>query len=132
MASTQHAAKRFAHPFFVPAPPTQRAPIHGVTRMVDWSKQHLGPLPPIARDGRIALADVIGAEGVKEIVDVGEIRFQALGDSGAGNAHEAELIGDEMATDYRVGAGGLNPAFLFHLGDVVYGPGKDSHYAERF
>jgi hypothetical protein len=26
----------------------------------------------------------------------------------------------------------LNPALLFHLGDVVYGPGKESHYGERF
>lgn len=131
-ASKQHAVKRFAHPFFVPAAPAQRQPIQGVTRMVDWSKQQLGPVPAVTGDGSLRLADVIGAEGVKEIVDVGEIRFHALGDSGVGNAHEAEQIGDEMATDYKVGAGGLNPAFLFHLGDVLYGPDKQSHYVDRF
>jgi hypothetical protein len=36
-------------------------------------------------------------------------------DGGVGNAHEAQQIGDEMATDFKVGAGGLNPAFLFYL-----------------
>jgi hypothetical protein len=55
-----------------------------------------------------------------------------LGDSGVGQAHEAELVSDEMATDFNPAAGGLNPAFLFHLGDVIYGPDKAAHYADRF
>jgi 3',5'-cyclic AMP phosphodiesterase CpdA len=37
-----------------------------------------------------------------------------------------------MAADFNPSAGGANPAFLFHLGDVIYGPGKDDHYGERF
>ncbi len=37
-----------------------------------------------------------------------------------------------MATDYKPGAGALNPAFLFHLGDVIYGIDKESNYVERF
>jgi hypothetical protein len=100
--------------------------------MTDWSKQQLGPIPPVARGGNLDLSEVIGAQGVKEIEDLGEIRFHALGDSGVGNAHEAQQIGDEMATDFKVGAGGLNPAFLFHLGDVIYGNDKGNHYGERF
>jgi hypothetical protein len=126
------SAQRFAQPFFAPAPAAPRQPVHGVTRLTDWSKQHLGPLPPVTGDGTFGLTDVIGADGVQEIVDVGEIRFHALGDSGWGNAHDAEQISDEMATDYKPAAGGLNPAFLFHLGDVIYGTDKESHYAERF
>jgi hypothetical protein len=78
------------------------------------------------------LAEIIGAEGVKEIEDLGEIRFHALGDSGVGMAQEAEKVAGEMAGDYKAGAGGLNPAFLFHLGDVIYGPGKQEHYTDRF
>ena len=83
-------------------------------------------------NGGMILDDVIGADGVKEIEQAGELRFHALGDSGVGQATEAEPISDEMATDYAAGAGGLNPAFLFHLGDVIYGPDKGAHYADRF
>jgi hypothetical protein len=100
--------------------------------MTDWSKQQLGPIPPVARGGNLDLSEVIGAAGVKEIENLGEIRFHALGDSGVGSAHEAQMIGDEMATDFKPGAGALNPAFLFHLGDVIYGNDKANHYGERF
>jgi len=125
-------ASRFAHPFFVNTPHDQRKPVNGHTRMTDWSKKQLGPIPSVVRGGNLDLSDVIGDDGVKEISDLGEIRFHALGDSGNGNAHEAQEIADEMATDYKPGAGGLNPAFLFHLGDVIYGNDKDNHYGERF
>ena len=130
--STAYSKARYAHPFFLPAAPEQRQPIHGLTRMTDWSKQQLGPIPPIARGGNLNLADVIGAAGVQEIEDLGEIRFHALGDSGVGSAQEAQQISDEMATDFKAGAGGLNPAFLFHLGDVIYGNDKANNYGERF
>jgi calcineurin-like phosphoesterase family protein len=130
--STLYSKARYAHPFFLPAPPEDRQPFHGLTRMSDWIKQQLGPIPPITHGGTFNLADVIGAAGVREIEDLGEIRFHALGDSGVDTAQEAQQIADEMATDFIAGAGGLNPAFLFHLGDVIYGNDKANHYGERF
>lgn len=130
--STSFSKARFAHPFFVPAAPADRQPVNGHTRMTDWSKLQLGPLPPVARGGKMDLSEVIGAAGVKEIQTLGEIRFHALGDTGVGTAHEAQQVADEMATDFKPSAGGLNPAFLFHLGDVIYGNDKDNHYGERF
>ena len=123
---------RYAHPFFTTTPLAQRKPVNGNTRMTDWSKQQLGPVPPVLRGGRMDLAEVIGAAGVTEIEGVAEIRFHALGDSGVGMAHEAEQVSDEMATDFKAGAGGLNPAFLLHLGDVIYGPNKEMYYGDRF
>ena len=122
---------RYAHPFFTPVPPEQRQSVNGNQRMTDWSKQQLGPIPPVARGGKMDLTEIIGAQGVQEIVSIGEIRFHALGDSGVGMATEAEHVSDEMATDYKPGAGGLNPAFLLHLGDVIYGPDKEAHYGDR-
>jgi hypothetical protein len=92
----------------------------------------LGPVPKVAGDGVMDLADIIGAAGVNEIQQLGEIRLHALGDSGVGHAEDAEKVADDMATDYKPGAGSLNPAFLFHLGDVIYGPSKQEHYGERF
>lgn len=132
LSSTTYSRQRYAHPFYLPTPQSGRKPIHGQTRMTDWSKTQLGPIPGIKGNGGMILDDVIGADGVKEIEQAGELRFHALGDSGVGQATEAETISDEMATDYAAGAGGLNPAFLFHLGDVIYGPDKGAHYADRF
>jgi 3',5'-cyclic AMP phosphodiesterase CpdA len=80
----------------------------------------------------MTLAEVIGDPGAAEIEATGEFRFHALGDSGVGHANEAEQVSDEMAGDYTPTGGGFNPAFLFHLGDVIYGPGKEAHYTERF
>jgi hypothetical protein len=130
--STAYSKARYAHPFFLPATPEQLQPFHGLTRIEDWSKQQLGPIPPITRGGNFNLADVIGAAGVREIEGLGEIRFHALGDSGVDSAQEAQQIANQMATGFKAGAGGLNPAFLFHLGDVIYGNDKANHYGERF
>jgi hypothetical protein len=132
LVSTKYSKQRYAHPFYLPSPQSARQPINGQTRMTDWSKLQLGPVPAIKGDGTMTLDELIGADGVKEIEDAGEIRFHALGDSGVGQATEAENIADEMATDFKPGAGGMNPAFLFHLGDVIYGPGKADHYVDRF
>jgi len=125
-------AGRFAHPFFSSQPPAARTPVNGHRRMTDWSKSQLGPVPKTINDGKMSLSDIIGTNGVQEIQSIGELRFHALGDSGVGHADDAEKVAEYMATDYHPDAGGLNPAFLFHLGDVIYGPSKAEHYGERF
>jgi hypothetical protein len=130
--STSYSRARYAHPFYLPAPPDARRPINGNTRMTHWSKEQLGPVPPVKGNGVMDLSDIIGSQGVAEIERLGEIRFHSLGDSGVNHAEEAEKIADDMATDFNAGAGSLNPAFLFHLGDVIYGPGKQDHFGERF
>src|SRR5262249_19564578 len=89
LTSTKHSRQRFAHPFFLPVPPAERQPINGHTRMTDWSKTQLGPIPPEKGKGAITLDEIIGADGVKEIEQVGEFRFHAVGDSGVGMAKQA-------------------------------------------
>src|SRR5260370_14615578 len=101
MATASHHVGRFAHPFFTSTPIPERQPVHGLTRMTDWSKQQLGPVPPVVRAGVMKLAEVIGDAGVAEIEAAGEIRFHALGDSGVGNAQEAEQVSEEMVGDYK-------------------------------
>lgn len=131
--STPSAAGRFAHPFFEPPVAPQLAPPPAPTGLIAWNKEkNLGPLPPVRNNGLINLTDIIGAAAIAEIEQLGELRFHALGDSGVGHAEDAERVAEDMTTDYRPGAGGLNPAFLFHLGDIVYGSDKAKHYAERF
>jgi calcineurin-like phosphoesterase family protein len=132
ITSTAFSRARYAHPFFLPASPDARQPLNGDRRMTDWSKKQTGPIPPVKGNSVIDLSDVIGSDGVAQIENLGELRFHALGDSGVNHAENAERISDDMATDFKANAGALNPAFLFHLGDVIYGPGKEDHYGERF
>ena len=106
--STQYSRERYAHPFFLPAPHEERTPINGHTRMTQWSMNGLGPVPPVKGDGVIDLADIIGAQGVAEVEQLGEIRFHTLGDSGVGHAEKAEEVAEDMATDFKAGAGALS------------------------
>ncbi len=60
--STSHSASsqstgRYANPFFTTTPHAQRKPVNANTRMTDWSKQQLGPVPPVLRDVRVYLAE---------------------------------------------------------------------------
>ncbi|MFL6452048.1 MAG: metallophosphoesterase family protein [Bryobacteraceae bacterium] len=132
LTSTSYSRERYAHPFFLPVPASQRQALNGQTNITEWSKQQLGPIPAVRNGGRLSLSDVIGAAGAQEIERFKEIRFHALGDTGVGHATSAQVVADDMATDYKPGAGALNPAFLFHLGDVIYGTDKETHYVERF
>jgi hypothetical protein len=131
-APKSHSPGRFAHPFYTATPIAQRQPVAGATRMTDWSKQQLGPVPSPVNGGKMALADVVGTAGAAEIQAAGEIRFHVLGDSGQGTGQEAEDVSNEMAGDYTPTGGGVNPAFLLHVGDVLYGPDKEAHYSDRF
>jgi transposase IS116/IS110/IS902 family protein len=107
LASTTYSRQRFAHPFFLPTPHAARQPFKGHTHMTSWSKTQLGPIPPVTKASTLTLDDVIGADGTKEIVQTGELRFHALGDSGVGQAQEAESVSDEMATDYNPSKRGI-------------------------
>lgn len=124
---------RYAHPWFESetALTATMALAAGLTEE-DWKKQNLGPVPAVARDGRMDLREIIGDAGVTEIEDLGEIRFHVLGDSGCGTGEPAERVANDMAADYKPHAGGLNPAFLLHLGDVIYDPDKAHNYTTRF
>ena len=79
------------------------------------------------------LSDVLGAAAVAEITAAGAIRFHSVGDTGRNSVHgPPEEVSDAMSGDYKVGDDAHNPAFLFHLGDVIYGHGKDLLYRDEF
>lgn len=127
------AVGRYALPSF--ARSAAEAPAASAAESADranWQKGQLGPVPKTEGDGVIDLKGIVGADAVAEIEQLQEIRFHAVGDSGVGHAEDAEEVANEMATDFKVGSDALNPAFLFHLGDVIYGPNKSEHYGERF
>ena len=131
-APKPQSVSRFAHPFFGQQGDQGQLVAAAQPSLASFHMDQLGPIPPVKGDSSMALADIIGASGTHEIEQLGELRFHALGDSGVNHATDAELVAEDMTTDFKPSAGALNPAFLFHLGDVVYGPGKESHYGERF
>jgi hypothetical protein len=62
--------------------------------------------------------------------------FHAIGDSGATSAgqkygHELS-VADHVTNDCRTSAEADRPAFLFHLGDVVYDFGEQEYYYDQF
>ncbi len=97
-------------------------------------------VPPsrAAADAVVPLADAYGSHGpavTKLIEDAGKIIFHALGDSGASNVRKYanELhVADQVTLDAASSTGGNRPAFLFHLGDVVYDFGEAQYYYDQF
>ena len=84
--------------------------------------------PPV-----LALEDVIGPEDVVKIRGCGRIVFHAVGDTGKGKHSSQTDIVDLMRADYDPSRPPTDqPAFLLHLGDVVYGTNKEDLYRDQF
>ena len=101
--------------------------------MEDYAVKNLGPIPKPRANPIMTVADVIGKAAADELAAAGTIRFHAVGDTGRhGGSTQEEDVSHQMAADYKVGASLKNPAFLFHLGDVIYSAGKDAGYRDAF
>jgi hypothetical protein len=105
-------------------------------------KDDLQKIPPLRVDPpRMSLADVIGSDMINAIQTAKKIIFHAVGDTGAAkvNIHQTAAtalanearVADAMADDVRAG-GPDAPAFLFHLGDIVYNFGEGEYYYDQF
>ncbi len=103
------------------------------TEVVGFDKSRADP------DAVYGLADAMGDRGqdvVKEIQKAGRIVFHAIGDSGAttdGKQYGHELtVADQVTTDCNVTETANRPAFMLHLGDVVYDFGESQYYYDQF
>src|SRR5437016_5160686 len=111
---------RFAHPYFVPTPPSRRPkqPVFG-QRMLDHIEKTLHPIPPTKGDGLMSLADVIGKENSDAIAATNQITLHIAGDTGVRETdHETwqVIVAEAMAKDYDVNSPQTSPAFFLHLG----------------
>ena len=84
------------------------------------------------------LASALGSQGpadVQAIQKAGQIVFHATGDSGASSlgklGHELS-VADHLTNDFHTSTGADRPAFLFHLGDIVYNFGEAQYYYDQF
>ena len=80
----------------------------------------------------MTLADVIGKPAAELMAVLGRVRLHTVGDTGRhGGSVEEENVAAAMTADFAVDP--LNdPALFFHLGDVIYGTGKDAGYRDAF
>ena len=133
-ATRAAAPLRFAHPFFTTTPIAQRASVPGVGKqMVTYIQGNLEPVPAVKGTSTMQLADVIGAPASQDFQNAGAISFHAVGDTGKSANSPQGDVAEAMATDFNVALPHTaSPAFFFHLGDVIYGPGKDNAYRGEF
>lgn len=104
-------------------------------------KEHnLPPLPfPMASGGVepvIQLVDVVGENGpalINKINQHKQIVFHAVGDTGnTRSTGPQNEVSDKMVSDYDDPDPVNVPAFLYHLGDVVYSFGEAEYYYDQF
>ena len=92
---------------------------------------------PLPRElpSHLRLVDVIGQAAIAPCLSAQRISFHAVGDTGPSS--EARIgseagVADAMSGDLAAASGASSPAFLFHLGDVVYSFGEPRYYYDQF
>lgn len=97
--------------------------------------QVIEPIPaPRVQPPVFDLSAILPADALSAITASGNLVFHSVGDTGGIKNPDPQLsVADAMATDLagKTYANGL-PAFLFHLGDVVYYFGQEQYYPEQF
>ena len=76
-----------------------------------------------------------GAEVIQGIQNAKQVVFHAVGDTGASNAHKYPneiKVSDQVTSDFHAASPANRPAFLYHLGDVVYDFGESQYYYDQF
>jgi hypothetical protein len=102
-------------------------------------KNQVQRIPPRRATMPLDLADFVSPAIVQRVQAAGKIVFHAVGDTGAAKVnrsqtaataigHEGE-VADAMAADIQSAA---DPAFFFHLGDVIYNFGEAQYYYDQF
>jgi hypothetical protein len=91
------------------------------------------PAPTGAFPYRLALADVVGPDAIKQINDTGKLVFHMVGDSGGIKTPVPQMnVAREMGADFTRDVAGAHPMFFYHLGDVVYFYGEAGEYFGQF
>jgi len=98
--------------------------------------EQLQPIPPPRESPpRVSLAEVLGEGALAPRVAARRISFHAAGDTGTASTSHIKTeasVADAMAAEVSAAAPADAPAFLFHLGDVVYNFGEHQYYYDQF
>jgi hypothetical protein len=129
---------RFAHPFYASnTAPAKRPPQAGYgQRMLDHIAKNLAKIPKVKSTGPMTLAAIIGDTAASEIQKAGKISFHVGGDSGVPDVLDREtrqvMVSDAMTSDFNTTDSAGSPAFLYHLGDVIYTQAKGNYLSEFY
>jgi hypothetical protein len=134
-APTNPEPLRFAHPFFTTQPKSKRKTIPGVGKgLAEYPSNALllEPIPAPKRNPQtMTLDEIVGTAGMSDIQKAGSITIHAVGDTGSPDTM-TEIISAAMAADYDIAHPETSPAFLFHLGDVIYYDNSIPGYTQQF
>ena len=121
---------RFAHSFYDESLSSDKTSEN--VGIIEYIQTTLLPFPDPQREPTMQLAEIIGQQGVDEIIANGSISFHAVGDTGHENGLQQELVAAAMTQDYDISHPGKSPAFFLHLGDVIYFDNTDKGYQAQF
>jgi hypothetical protein len=96
-------------------------------------RSDLERIPTAAPASPMLLSDVLGKDVLTPITKAAKISFHCVGDTGASMATRLATeahIADSMVADLQQNA--MKPAFLYHLGDVIYNFGEAEYYYDQF
>lgn len=89
--------------------------------------------PPGTVPYHLSLAEVLPADHIEQIHASGHILFHAVGDTGGVKSPEPQMIVmTHMDRDFAAPDPSAQPAFLYHLRDVVYYYGEAEQYYSQF
>lgn len=102
------------------------------TKLVEPFPAPSGGVEPV-----LTLAEVwgpmLGPAKTAAITAAGQIVFHSVGDTGSVTSPSTEsLVADAAQADLAGSPAGGEPAFFFHLGDVVYSFGEAAYYYDQF
>ena len=100
--------------------------------MTDYIEKTLLPFPPPQRDPTMTLEDIIGKDGVNQIIAAKSMIIHSVGDTGHDGGKGQEIVARIMSADYSPDKPATSPAFFLHLGDVNYYNNTDLGYQAQF
>jgi acid phosphatase type 7 len=91
------------------------------------------PAPTGAAPYHVELADILPAAVMQSILAAKKMVFHTIGDTGGvKNPADQQLVVSHMEIDLAATNIADQPAFFYHLGDVVYYYGEESQYYSQF
>lgn len=96
------------------------------------TKDNTYKFPATTGDGVMTLANIVGKTAAADIEKTGQLQFHSVGDTGRGPHTAQQDVAEAMTRDINPAQHQKSPAFLVHLGDVIYGDGKENLYDDEF
>jgi hypothetical protein len=117
-------------------PVTQQSPDHFAVQASSTPLPTYPPQPLPAPNGpapyHFDLSQLLSADDLATIQSAGKLVFHTVGDTGDYRGQQQDFVAALMTADAAALPDTEKPAFLYHLGDVVYFAGDIDKYGDNF